>query len=157
MTDANVNAMDIDSLLDATLDDLADVPEFKPFPAGTHMCTLNMETKVIADKGAVEWNLTLVSTLEMADPTATPPAAGDTCSGAFMFTTKDGKPNEIAQGQFKEMLRPLQAHFGTTTNRETMAMANGCEVVVTMSQREGKKGTSSEGKFFPVIDALVVA
>ena len=54
------------------------------------------------------------------------------------------------------MLRPLQAHFGTATNRATMEAANGCQVAVTMSQRAGKKGSDNEGKFFPVIDAIAV-
>ena len=150
------NFLDIDSLLDATLDDLADVPEFKPFPAGTHHCTLSLSSKVIADKPAVEWKLTAVETMELVDPTGTPVKAGDTCSGAFMFVQKDGKPNELAQGQFKELMRPLQAHFGTPTNRLTMEAAEGCAVAVTMTQREGKKGSTSEGKFFPVIEALAV-
>lgn len=154
MNTPNATLVSIDDLLDATLDDLADVPEFKPFPVGTHQCTLEIASKVIAEKAAVEWKLTLIETIELANPEATPAKAGDTCSGAFIFTTKDGKPNELAQGQFKEMLRPLQAHFGTATNRQTMEAANGCTVAVTMSQREGKNDNA--GKFFPVIDAIAV-
>ena len=156
MSNTTNNFLDIDSLLDATLDDLADVPEFKPFPTGSHQCTITLESKSIGDKPAVEWKLTAIETIELADPTGTPVMAGDTCSGAFIFVGKDGKPNELAQGQFKELMRPLQAHFGTDTNRQTMEAASGATVVVTMSQREGKKGSSSEGKFFPVIEALAV-
>lgn len=150
------NFLDIDSLLDATLDDLADVPEFKPFPVGTHQCVITLESKVITDKPAVEWKLTAMETVELVNPEDTPVKAGDTCSGAFIFVQKDGQPNELAQGQFKELMKPLQAHFGTGTNRETMAAANGATVVVTMTQRAGKKGSTSEGKFFPVIEALAV-
>lgn len=151
------NFTSIDSILDSTLDDLADVPEFKPFAAGSHMATLNLEVKDIQNKPAVEWKLTHIETLELADPTGTPPKAGDICSGAFIFVANDGTPNELAQGQFKALLKPLQAHFGTASNRDTIEAAQGAQVVVTMSQRAGKKGSTSEGKFFPVIEALAVA
>lgn len=148
--------LDLDALLDGTLDDLADVPSFKPFAAGTHIATLELSPKAIAGKPAVEWKLTHVETLELANPEDVPPNVGDTCSGAFIFIGKDGTKNEIAEGQFKEMMAPLAANFGTSSNRDTMAAAQGCTVAVTMSQREGKKGTNSEGKFFATIESLVV-
>jgi hypothetical protein len=159
MTQANtpIQSADLDSILDATLDDLADVPEFKPFAAGTHLATLTTETKLIQNKAAVEWKLTLVEVLELANPEDVPPKAGDTCSGAFIFKNNDGTKNELAEGQFKEMLRPLQAHLGTTSNRETLEAAQGVQVAVTMTQRAGKVGSTSEGKFFPVVTSWVVA
>ena len=46
----------IDSILDSTLDDLADMPEFKPFPAGAHKCTFDFEAKTINGKPAVKSN-----------------------------------------------------------------------------------------------------
>lgn len=149
--------LSLDSILDATLDDLADVPEFKPFAAGTHMASLTLTEKAIQNKPAIEWKLTHIETLELVNPEDTPPKAGDTCSGAFIFVNNDGTVNEIAQGQFKEILKPLAAHFGTATNRATLEAAQGVQVAVTMSQRAGKKGSSSEGKFFPTIETLIVA
>lgn len=147
----------IDNILGATLDNLPDVPEFKPFADGTHMATINFEVKEIAKKPAVGWKLTHLETVELANQEDTPPKAGDTCSGAFIFVTSDGKENELALGQFKELLKPLQVHFGTNSNGETINAANGATVVVTMSQRAGKAGSASEGKFFPVIEAIAVA
>ena len=158
MTDTN-NLVDIDSLLDATLDDLADVPEFKPFPKGTHKCTLNIAQKDINGHAAMEWKLTGQETIELADPEDTPIKAGDVCSGAFILTKDEGGKkvvNELAQGQFKELLKPFTAHFGTATNRDTVEAMNGCTVVATMGQRAGKKGSTSEGKFFPTIEAIAV-
>lgn len=141
----------IDSILDATLDDLADMPEFKPFPVGTHACLLTMATKTINKNPAVEWKLTAVETIELTNATDAPVKPGDTCNGAFMFVQKDGKPNEMAQGQFKDLLKPLAAHFNTPTNRATLeAIEGGVHVAVTMTQRE------SGGKVYPVINALSV-
>ena len=146
----------IDSILESTLDNLPDVPEFKPFAAGSHQATIAFEVKEIQKKPAVEWKLTHMETIELANPEDTPPKAGDTCSGAFIFLDKDGKENELALGQFKALLKPLQAHFGTTSNGETLEASQGATVVLTMTQRAGKAGTSSEGKFFPVIEAIAV-
>lgn len=150
---------DIDSLLDATIDDLVDVPTFQPFPVGTHQAVLTLEQKKINDCPAIEWSMVAIETVELADPTGTPVKAGDKCSGAFILTKKEGDkqvPNELAQGQFKEFMKPLQAHFGTATNRETMEAANGCTVVATMGQRAGKAGSANAGKFFPTVEALAV-
>lgn len=156
MTESN-NFLDMDSILDATLDDLDDVPEFKPFPAGTHQAVLTLVPKEIKKRPAIEWKLVAKETIELANPdTDKPVQPNDSCSGAFIFVNEDGTKNEMAQGQFKALLAPLSAHFGTATNRDTLNAANGCEVAVTMSQRAGKKGSSSEGKFFPVIEAIAV-
>ena len=42
MTEQTLN-LDIDNLLDGTLDDLADAPEFKPFPLGAHKIVMKWE------------------------------------------------------------------------------------------------------------------
>ena len=152
-----IQFLDIDSLLDATLDDLADMPEFKPFPKGSHQATIAFEQKLIQGRASVEWKLTAIETLELVDAVNDQPVkAGDTCSGAFIFFNVDGTANDMAQSQFKALLAPLQAHFNTDKNRDTMVASQGATVVVTMSQRAGKKDTPSAGKFFPVIEALAV-
>ena len=154
---ATTQFTDIDSILDATLDDLADAPEFKPFPAGSHQCTFTLVQKMINAKPVFEWKLTAIETLELADPAnSVNVKAGDTCSSSIFMYDKEGKLSEMAQGQFKDLLRPFQAHFNTASNRETLEAAQNTTVVVTMSQRAGKAGSTSEGRFFPVIDALVV-
>lgn len=160
MSNVENNIFDMDSLLDATVEQLADMPEFKPFPTGTHLCELTMEQRTKDPKKfAVSWKLTAIETIELKDAEKDQPVKpGDTCSGLFSFFKDDGSVNELAQGQFKEMMRPLTAHFKTESNRQTLsalADAGSITVAVTMSQREGKK--ENAGKFYPVIEALVVA
>lgn len=158
MSNAENNFLDMDSLLDATVDQLADTPEFKPFPTGTHLCVLTLEQRnKDPKKPAISWKLTAIETIELKDAEKDQPVkAGDTCSGLFSFVKDDGTVNELAQGQFKEIMRPLSGHFKTASNRDTLAaVAEGVTVAVTMSQREGKK--ENAGKFYPVIEALVVA
>ena len=136
---ATVNTASIDSLLDATLDDLADIPEFKPFPIGAHSVKIAFDYKEVGGVAAVELALTAVATVELATPTDTPITAGDTTNVLFMLKKKDGSNNDLAQGQLKELLKPLAAHFGTISPRATMAAANGAEVVVITDIREDKR------------------
>lgn len=132
MTDFN-----IDSLLDGTLDDLADAPEFKPFPAGTHKVTLKIEQKKIGTHPAFEVGMTAIETLELADTTQEPLKAGATSSVAYMMDV------ELGQGNFKKILKSLADHYGAKSNRELIADAQGAEVLVVTKTRQNKDKTQT--------------
>jgi hypothetical protein len=128
----------IDSLLDMNLDDIADLPEFKPFPAGAHSVTIGFESKPIGDHPAIVMKLTAVATVELADPTTgVPIVAGDTTDVSFMLD------NEFGTGKLKEVLKPLAAHFGTVKNRDTIAAAEGASCLVVTKVRTNKDKTAS--------------
>ena len=93
----------LSGLLDSTLDDLADLPEFKTFQPGAHKVTINWEEKVINEHPSVEMKMKLIETLELADASGTPDAPGTETSVAFMLD------NEIGQGKLKEVLKPIGA------------------------------------------------
>lgn len=150
-----LNTSSIDSLLDGTLDDLADVPEFKPFPVGAHRATIKWEVKAVNEKPVVELTITAIESVELADPEGVPVKAGDQTSVMFMFTKKDGTPNELAQGQWKELLAPLASHFATTSNRATMEASNGAECLVVTGIRQDKRDTA-DVKNYTKITSLTV-
>lgn len=127
----NLNT-DIDSLLDSTLDDLADMPEFKPFPAGYHKVRINLTQKKIGEKSGIEMAMTYIEALELADPAAFPPKAGDTSNVVFFLD------NELGQGQFKAVLAALKPLAPEGTNRDVMAAAANAEVAVSTKQRVDK-------------------
>jgi hypothetical protein len=136
----NQTAANIDDLLDGTLDDLADAPSFKPFPAGAHVCKLNWEVKTIGTSPAVELKLTHVSTAELANEGDTMPAPGDTTSVAFILKKKDGSQNELGEGQWKEILAALKSGgVEGNSNREIMAASENMEVMVVTTVRVDKK------------------
>lgn len=138
MTQAQV--ANIDDLLDGTLDDLADVPSFKPFPAGAHVCKLGWEIKQIGVSPAVELKLTYVSTAELSNDSDTMPTPGDTTSTAFILKTKEGKKNELAEGQWKEILNSLkEGGIEGNTPKELMAASEGLEVLVVTTIRLDKR------------------
>ena len=87
---------ELDSLLDVTLDDIADLPEYKNFPAGAHVvkATLSLEEIGDAKKPAIKLAMVHVETLDI-DPQDTPPNPGDSCSILYFLD------NELGQGAFK--------------------------------------------------------
>ena len=123
-----------DSLLDSSIDDLADIPEFKTFPNGIHKVTVNFKEKEVNKHPCVEFNMSAVETVELSNPADSEPLnEGDEGSVLYMLD------NEIGQGKLKKILSVFAQQFGTSSLRETMEAANGCEVLVVSKQRVDKK------------------
>jgi hypothetical protein len=160
------NAMaSLDDLLDGTLDDLADAPAFKPFPAGAHTLKINWITdQPINEVPTVKLKLTHVETVELANPEDEPAKAGDTTEVAFMLKKKDPNDaskmiaNELAQGQLKEIIASLKTglNLETATNREVMAASEGMEVLVSTTIRTDKRDKNDLKHYTAVKSVMVV-
>ena len=137
----------LDSILDSTLDDLADLPEFAVFPPGAHQVTISFEQKEVNKHPSIELKLKLKETLEMADPSVPPPVAGTESSVLFMMD------NEFGQGKFKEIIKPIAAHLGTSSIRQAIDGAAGMEVVVVTKVRQNKEKTQS---YLDIVSLTVV-
>lgn len=151
---------DIDSLLDGTLDDLADMPEFKPFPVGTHKVKVGLEIKDVDSQGkkckAVELTLTAIETVELAAGSEEPPLSpGDSTNLLYFLTHPNPKTAELGQGQFKELMKSMAEHFGAKSNRELIEEANGAECLVVTGKRFKDKG-KPEQKVYTTVEALTV-
>lgn len=141
------------SMLDGTLDDLADLPEFKPFPSGAYTVALTFTEKVINKKPTVEMKMKLLTIEEMADGVeeANIPKDGAESNVLFILKNNDGTPNEIAQGQLKKILQKLGPVFGGSSMREIMTNANNATVGVVLKAKTDKEGTLRQ----QVVDVLV--
>jgi len=128
--------MSIDNLLDATLDDLADMPSIQMFPNGAHK--VKLESKIDTKKQSVQLTLHYIEPVEFADPTSVAPAAGDKNTIFYNLKKKDGTANEYAQGALKEVVKVLQETFGGSTTTEVLANSKDAEVVVLTKIRVGK-------------------
>lgn len=144
-----MSEFNIDSILDGTLDDLADLPEFKPFPAGTHKAVLTMEQKVVNKHPAIEVKLKALETIELpAGSEAEPVSVGQEGTVLYMLD------NELGQGKFKKLLKQLAEHYGEgKTNRQIMEESQNAEVLVVTTLRPNKDKT----KMYMDIDSIVVA
>lgn len=136
------DTFNIDALLDGTLDDLTDLPEFKPYPVGTHAVVLT-----VVDKTAVkdrvnghpgfEIKMKAIETLELANPDDAPLVAGAETSVLYLLD------NPIGQGSFKKLLASAAEHFGAKSNRELLADLQGATVAVVTRQRQNKEKTQT--------------
>ena len=142
MNDTVIDTSDIDSILEGTLDDLADMPEFKPFPEGAHKAVIRWETKKVKDKTAIFLHLKYIEPVELKDPTATPPANGDETSVMYQFINADGTNNEYAQGGFKKLMASMRTALNiepTVKNGAVMEQTQNMECLVITNLRTDKK------------------
>ena len=133
---------DIDAMLDGTLDDLADLPEFKPYPVGTHAVVLTIVDKTapkdrVNNHPGFEVKMKAVETLELANSDDTPLVAGAETSVLYVLD------NPIGQGSFKKLLASAAEHFGAKSNRELIADLQGATVAVVTRQRQNKEKTQT--------------
>ena len=134
MTDAFDN---IDNILDATLDDLADAPSTEIFPEGAHK--VSFDSKIDDKKLQVQITFTYIEPLEIADPTAVPPAAGDKNFLFISLRKKDGTANEIGQGELKNVVKALSERFPGNSTREILESAKAAEVAVVTKIKKGNE------------------
>lgn len=129
---------DLDSLLEGSIDDLADLPEFAVFPNGVHKVVIKWESKEVNKHPCLELGMTAVETVELANATDDIPlVAGATSSVLFMLD------NEFGQGKMKTVMAALAAACGTKSIKETMEASNGMEVQVVCKVRQNKDKTQS--------------
>ena len=126
----------IDNILDATLDDLADMPSIELFPNGAHKVSLEFTVDPV--KVSVRMDMTYIECLELADPTLKAPAPGDKNIIFFNLKKKDGTANEYAQGALKVVMGALRPTFGGDNTTEVCANSKGAEVVVVTKIKAGK-------------------
>lgn len=145
----NVN---LDSLLDGTLDDIADLPQFKVFPSGAYNVQLKegFVQKEINNHPAIELKMVCTEVLELnnAADEADAPKPGDECSIAFMMD------NEIGQGKFKEAIKNFAAMAGTSNIRTCMEASKGAEVMVVIKRTHKDEG--GERKYYANLQKLEV-
>jgi len=139
---------EINNLLDATLDDLEDLPEFKPFPPGAHQVTASLSLKEINKKQCVELEMKMIETLEVSDSNDAPAKAGDSCSTIFMLD------NEYGRGNLKKVATPLGTALDTGILREIIEQAKDIECVVITSLRTDKN--DKDKKYIQVKELTVV-
>lgn len=128
----------LDQLLDATLDDLDDLPEFKAFPAGAHKCLATFGTKEINGKPAATLDFKYVEAIELADPQSVEPKAGDSCNAMFLLD------NEYGQGNFKKAAKPFTELVGSTSLRAIVEGVKDVEVILISSLRADKNDADKQ-------------
>lgn len=124
---------DVDSLLDATLDDIADLPVFAVYPAGAHRVLATFSLKDIEGHGACpELKFKLIETVELANSQDEKPEQGAESAALYMLD------NEMGQGNFKNAARPFQEALKCASNRELIEQVTDIECVILTGVRKDK-------------------
>ena len=130
--------INLDSILDSSIDDLADLPEFQVYPNGSHKVIVSFESKEVNKHPCVEMKMKAVETIELANPASdTPLEPGTESSVLFMLD------NEFGQGKFKTIMKTFAEATGTQKIYEAMEAAQGMEVTVICKVRQNKDKTQS--------------
>jgi hypothetical protein len=152
MTNANTADFNMDSLLDGTLDDLADVPGFGNPPAGAHKFSINWDTKPKDKAGYIVLKLTGIETIELTDASDTPMVAGTICTKQFNMQ------NEYGQSDFRKIMASLATHYGAGSNRELLEKSEGAECLIITKLKAGKKkeGSTEVPMFLDIVELSVI-
>lgn len=140
--------IDVNDLLDATLDDLEDLPEFKPFPAGAHRVSATFESKEINSKAAIELSFKMIESMELANPQEAAPNAGDTSNTMFMLD------NEYGRGNLKKCATPFGVAMGLSSIRDIVEQVTDVECMIITSIRPDKN--DPDKKYLQVKEIQVV-
>lgn len=133
-------------MLDETLDDLADLPETKPFPAGAHQVTVKLRRNA---KKAGQYIVEMLykEPIEISNPDDAIPAAGDKSTIFISTKKKDGSPNEFGQGQLKKVMKPIATMLGTNVIADIIEGAkDGVDCAVVVSIKKDNTGNYEDGQ-----------
>lgn len=156
------DSFDLDSLLAGTIEDLADIPEFRSFEAGAHKLLFSLarsDKKMKVDgketdklEPVINAKLKLIETVELADPSAAPMEAGTETTIRYQMD------NEFGQGEFKKVAAVISAHFKLKNNAEVLGVCkDGIEcLAVTQVRTSKQKNANGEYPKFTVIAQLEV-
>lgn len=142
MTMSNAAIRDLDSLMDASMDDIDDLPPVGVPPTGHYNLSVTAERKENKEKTSeyIQFSYEVEAVNEVKDPAEESQAAvGMKFSQMFSPIKKDGTPNELGIGFLKEAVAPFSAHFGTPKMGETIAQINKVSVAASLVRRVDKK------------------
>lgn len=154
MSNEELNQNDDDLLLDETLDDLADLPSTKPFPAGAHAVDLTVKRNPNKKPGSYIVEMVYVEPIEVGADVELP-NAGDKSTVFISTMKKDGTKNEFGQGQLKLIMAPLADLYGTKSIGEIITQcASGVRCAVVTAIRKDKTGEYDDQQSIKAVQVM---
>lgn len=138
----------VEDIMDASIDDIKDLPGFEVPPKGHYKLQVSLERKVVNDHPCVEAKITVLETMELASSSDTKVENGTKFGQLFMMD------NEWGQGGFKGVVKPIAAGLGMVNpkNSEAVAKIQNITIAATLNHRYHK-----EDKQKPVADRRTYA
>jgi hypothetical protein len=158
MSSTKNNFADIDSLMDAAMDDLEDLPPVGVPPTGHYNLCVSAERKQSTKDGGGEYfqfSYVVEAINEVKDGLEEAQAAvGQKFSQMFSPLKKDGTVNEWGVGFLKEAVAPFSAHFGTPKMGETILAIQNVTIAASLVRTVDKK--DAERFNFKLKDVVVL-
>ena len=138
--------MNLDALLDGSFEQLADKPEFKPYPRGQHAVQVFFKPKQFGEKGkdgeGYEVKFKYSEVAELVDPeNDVPPKAGAEATLQFNMTSKEDFIREAGQGNMKMIFRAMAEKYPGMSPRQMLEAGSGDFAVITTGLRKNKDKT----------------
>lgn len=143
MSDSNLDFADIDALLNATMDDLDDLPPTGVPPSGHYNLTVTFAVEKIGqgDKEkkvvAAEYVVDAINELK-DDSEASEVAVGQKFKEFFHMVKKDGTKNAYGIGNLKDRLKPYQERFGTGNIGELVNQVKQVSITASVKRIQNK-------------------
>lgn len=125
----------IEDLMDASIDDLKDLPGFEVPPKGHYKLMVSLERKKVNDHDSIEAKLTVLETLELASTNDAKVEDGTKFGQLFMMD------NEWGQGGFKGFAVPIAAGLGLEKPKisQVIAAIQNVTIAATIGHRYHKE------------------
>lgn len=149
-TQTKINPID----LDASLDDIDDLPGFATLPTGAYSVVLvkGFEMKEVNGSKCIEMAMTVKGITELPEENLedgeAPPKEGDIATMLFQMD------NPTGAGLFKQAAAPVREATGANTLREVIEASKGMEFLAVVKRRKGKG--ENEGRNFMSLVKLSV-
>lgn len=137
----NAAFTDLDSLMDASMSDIDDLPPVGVPPTG-HYNLLISASREASQAGSeyIKFSYEVEAINEVKDAAEESQAAvGMKFNQIFSPFKKDGTVNEYGLGFLKEACAPFAAHFGTAKMGDTIAQIDKISVAASLARRKDKK------------------
>lgn len=128
----------IEDLMDASLDDLKDLPGFEVPPQGHYRLRVSLEQKKVNDHPSIEAKCEVLETLELANKAETAVENGTKFGQLFMMD------NEWGQGGFKGFALPISEGLKMVKPKisEVVSAVQNITIVATLRHRYHKEDRS---------------
>jgi len=140
---SNAAFTDLDALMDASMDDIDDLPPVGVPPTGHYNLLVSAERVDPTEAGKnayIKFTYEVEAVNEVKVPEEESEAAiGMKFSQMFSPFKKDGTVNEYGIGFLKEATAPFAAHFGTQKMGDTIAQIDKVSVAATLVRKKDKK------------------
>lgn len=132
MTTEAKNIVPIEDLMDASIDDLHDLPPFVVPPVGYYKLSVSLDRKLVNEHPSIEAQFVVQETLELKNP------AEAQCEAGTKFSVLFTMDNEFGQGAFKLFISPIVAGLGLQGKKVAEVVANVKNVTITATIKQRK-------------------